>query len=113
MTHRLRDHAGLLREMRGIGMVEIIRVFQGVRQHEVRIELAVDVDHAVEMRFRQLQGIVAAIEELDLGAEQLCGALRLVLAAGLDRFQRRAGFLPGELALAALAKGHAETIFMR
>lgn len=55
--------------MRRVGMVEIVGVFQRVRQHEARIELAVDVDHAVEMRLGELQRIVAAVEELDLGAE--------------------------------------------
>jgi hypothetical protein len=81
-----------------------------MRQHEARIEFAVDVDHAVEMRFRQLQRIVAAVEELDLGTEQLGRPLRLVLAAGLDRFQRRALFFPRELAFAALAEGHADDL---
>src|SRR5690349_12043592 len=62
------------------------------------------------MRLVQPQGIVAAIEELDLGAEELCRALGLVLAAGLHRVQRRARLLPGELALAALAERHANDL---
>ena len=107
VAHRLRHHAGLLREMRGIRMIEIIGIFQRVGQHEGRIELAVDIDHAVEMRLGQPQRIVAGVEELDFRAEHLGRALRLVAPAGLDLLQRRAGFLPGELALAALAERQA------
>ncbi len=70
VTHGLRHHARFLREMRGVGMIEIVRVFQRVAEHEGRIELAIDVDHAVEMLLVELERIVAAIEELDLGAEQ-------------------------------------------
>ena len=94
--------------MRGVGMIEIVGVFQRVAEHEGRIELAVDVDRAVEMLLVELERIVAAVEELDLGAEQGGGALGLVPAAGLDLLQRRARLLPGELALAALAIGQAD-----
>ena len=59
-------------------MIEIVGIFQRVGQHEGRIEFAVDIDHAVEMRFRQTQRIVAGVEEFDLGAEHLGRALRLV-----------------------------------
>src|SRR5271165_1279592 len=62
------------------------------------------------MRLVELEWIIAAIEELDLGPKQLGGPLRLVLASGLDRFQRRAGFLPGKLAFAALAIGQADDL---
>ena len=48
------------------------------------MSLAIDVDHAVEMRIGQPQRIIAGIEEFDLGAEHRGGALGLVLAAGLD-----------------------------
>ena len=74
------------------------------------MSLAVDVDHAVEVPLVELERIVAAVEELDLGAEQFGGALGLVLAAGFDLLQRGAGFLPGELALAALAEGQADDL---
>ena len=72
------------------------------------MSLAIDVDHAVEMPLVEFERIVAAVEELDLGAEQGGGALGLVLAAGFHRFERGARLLPGELALAALAEGHAD-----
>ena len=110
MAHRLRHDAGLLREMGGVGMIEIVRVFQRMGEHEGRIGLAVDVDHAVEMRFGEPQRIIAGIEEFDLRAEHRGRALGLVLAAGLDLFQRRARFLPGELAFAALAEAHADDL---
>ena len=74
------------------------------------MSLAVDVDHAVEMLLVELQRIVAAIEELDLGAEQGGGALGLVLAAGFDLLQRGARLLPGELAFAALAERQADDL---
>ena len=108
VAHRLRDHAGLLREMGGVRMIEIVRILERVREHERWVEFAVDIDHAVEMRFVELERIVAAIEELDLGAEQGGGAFGLVLAAGFDFLKRRAGFLPGELAFAAFAIGQAD-----
>ena len=56
--------------MRRIRMIEIVGIFQRMRQHEARIGLAIDVDHAVEMLLVQLQRIIAAIEELDLRAQQ-------------------------------------------
>ena len=90
--------------MRGIGMIEIIGILQRVGQHEGRIELAVDVDHAVEMRLIEAQRIIAGVEEFDFRAQHLGRALRLVAPARLDPFQRCTGFLPGELALAALAE---------
>src|SRR5581483_10432778 len=99
VPHGLRDDAGLLREMRRVRMIEIVRVLEGVREHEARIGLAINVDHAVEVLLIELERIVAAIEELDLG-----------LAAGLHARERRAGFLPGELAFAALAEGHAHDL---
>ena len=110
MAHGLRHHARLLCEMRGAGMVEIIRVLERVGEHEGRIGLAIDVDHAVVMLLGQIERVVAAVEELDLGAEQAGGALGLVLAAGLDLRQRGARLLPGELAFAALAERQAHDL---
>ena len=110
VAHGLRHHAGFLREMRGVGMIEIVGVLERVGEHEGRIGLAIDVDHAVEMLLGELERIVAAIEELDLGAEQGGGAFGLVLAAGLHLFQRRARLLPGELAFAALAERQADDL---
>src|ERR1044072_2524786 len=63
--------------MRGVGMIEIIGVFQRMGQHEAWIELAIDIDHAVEMRLVEFQWIIAAIEELDLGAEHPRAALAI------------------------------------
>ena len=59
-------------------MIEIVGVLERVREHEGRIGFTVDVDHAVDMRLRQPQRIVAGVEEFDLGAEQLGGTLGLV-----------------------------------
>ena len=66
------------------------------------IELAVDVDHAVEMLVVEFERIVAAVEELDVCAEQFGSPFGFVLAAGLDLFQSGSRLLPGKLALAAL-----------
>ena len=49
VAHGLRHHARLLREMGGGRVIEIVGVLERVGEHEGRIELAVDVDHAVEM----------------------------------------------------------------
>src|SRR5690606_17477522 len=108
VTHRLGDDTGLLREMRGLRMVEIIRVLERMGQYESGVLLAIDVDNAVEMFFVELERRVAAVEERDLGAEQVGGALRLVLAARFGAFPRRAVVLPGELAVAAFAEGEAD-----
>ncbi len=62
------------------------------------------------MLLGELERIVAAIEELDVGAEQRGGAFGLVLAAGLDLLQRGARLLPGELAFAALAERQADDL---
>src|ERR1039457_5940501 len=59
------------------------------------------------MLFVELERVVAAIEELDFGAQQVSGAFGLVLAAGLHGFERGAWLLPGELAFAALAERQA------
>ena len=103
VTHGLCHDARLLREMGSVRMVEIVRIFKCVGEHERWIELAIDVDHAVEMRIVEFERIVAAIEELDFRAEQFGSALGFVLAARLDLFQRGPGFLPGKLTFAALA----------
>jgi hypothetical protein len=58
----------------------------------------------------QRQRVIAGVEELDFGAEQGGGALGLIFAAGFNACQRGAGFLPGELALAALAIGQADDL---
>src|SRR4029079_2621553 len=70
-------------------------------------EFAVDIHHAVEMYLAKAQRVVAGVEEFDFRAQHLGRALRLVAPARLDLFQRGAGFLPGELALAALAERQA------
>ena len=70
------------------------------------------VDHAVEVLLVELQRIVAAVEELDFGAEQGGGAFGLVLATSFDLFHRRAWFFPRELALAALTEGHADDLHL-
>ncbi len=49
--------------------------------------LAIDVHEAVEHGLRELQRIVAGIEELDLRAENAGGFLRLRLALGLHLFK--------------------------
>jgi hypothetical protein len=81
-----------------------------MRQHETRVEFAVDVDQPLHMRFGEAQRIIAGIEELDLGAECGRGALGLVAAAGLDLFQRHARLLPGELGFAAFAERQAHDL---
>jgi hypothetical protein len=55
-----------------------------VGEHKTGVELAIDIDHPVEMDLVELQRIVTAIKELDFGAKRRCGALGLVLAPGLD-----------------------------
>ena len=88
-------------------MVEIVGILQRVSQHEGRIELAVDIDHAVEMRLRQPQRIIAGVEKFDFRTQHLRRALRLVAPSGLDLLHPRARLLPGELAFAALAERQA------
>ncbi len=103
MAHRLGDNARFLREVSRVGVVEIVRILERVRQHEGWVELAIDVDHAIEMVFVELQRIVAAVEEFDLGAEQFCRALGFVFAPGFYFFQRGARFFPGKLAFSTFA----------
>ena len=84
-------------------MVEIVGVLQRMRQHEGRLQLAIDVDRTVEHLGGGAQRIVAGIQELDLGTQQRRGPLGLLAALRLHVLQPHAGLLPGELALAALA----------
>ena len=79
-------------------------------EHEGRIELAIDIDHAIEVRFAQAQRIVAGVEEFDFRPEHLRRPLRFVATACLDLVQRRASLLPGELAFAALTKRKAHDL---
>ncbi len=106
----LGDDAGLLREARRLGMVDIVGVLERVGQHEGRLQLVEDVDGAIEHGVGGAQGIVAGIHELDLGSEHRSGALSLVAALCLDVFHLHAGLLPGELALAAFAIGEAQDL---
>ena len=110
MAGRLGDDARLLGEVRRLGMVEVVGILQRVRQHEGGLQLAIDVDRAVEHLGRRAQRIVAGIEELDLGAEHGRGLLGLLAALRLHVLQPHAGLLPGELALAALAVGQAHDL---
>ena len=110
VAHSLRDDARLL----GVGcrrrMIDIVGIFQRMREHEARVEFAINVDQPLHMRVGEAQRIIAGIEKFDLGAERCCGALRFVLAAGLDLFQRHARLLPGELGFPALAEGQADDL---
>jgi hypothetical protein len=59
------------------------------------------------VRVGEAQGIVAGIEELDLGAEGGRGALSLVAAPGLDLLERHTGLFPCKLGFAALSERQA------
>ncbi len=96
--------------MRGSGMIEVVRVVQRVREDERRVQLTEDIDRAVEHLGRMAQRIVAAVEELDLCAQDSGGLLGFCLPAGLHLGERDALLLPGELALAALTVGHAHDL---
>src|SRR5262249_30457279 len=110
VTHRLSDHAGLLRKVCGIRMVEIVRVFERVSEDERRIELAVDIDHTVKVGFIEPQWIIAAVEEFNFGPEELRRTFGFVLAPGLYSSNRGARLLPADLAFAALAVRQADDL---
>src|SRR6476620_8782181 len=86
-------------------MVDIYREINPsfVLTHEGRVDLAIDVDHAIEMALVELQRVVAAVEEFDLCAEEFRCALGLVFAAGFYFFQCGARLFPGKLAFPAFA----------
>ena len=90
--------------MRGYRMIEVVGVLESMRQHERGPQLTVDVDRTIEHLRRHAQGIVAGVEELDLGTEDLRSALSLVAASGLYFIERHTGLFPGELAFATLAE---------
>src|SRR5262245_22861571 len=103
VPHCLSDHSRLLCEVRGVWVVKVVGVLKRVSEHKGGAELPIDIDHAVEMRFIQLERIVAAVEEFDFRSEKLCGPFGFVSAAGLYLFKRGARLLPRELALPTLA----------
>ena len=104
----LRVDARLQRDLIRGRMIRIVRIVVGVRQHDLRPASAVLLDECLDKRVGRTQRIVAGIEEPDLGAEEPGRALRLGAADLLDAFDRHARFLPGALALAALAVRQAE-----
>jgi hypothetical protein len=73
MPGGLGDDARLLGEMGCQGVIEIVRVFQRVCEHKRGSAFAIDVDDALEDRFRYAQRIVDRVEELDFRAEDLGG----------------------------------------
>ena len=91
-------------------MIDVVGIFQRMRQHEARIKLAKHIGQPLHMRVCQSQRIIAGIEELDLGAQRGGRPLRLVLAPGLDLLQRHALLLPGKLGFAALTERQAHDL---
>src|SRR5258706_10747209 len=110
MAHGLGYDPRLLRIGGRRRMIDVIWILQRMREHEARVELAINVDQPVHMRLVKAQRIVAGIEELDLGAERRGGALRLVAAAGLDLVERHTRLFPGKLGFAALAERQAHDL---
>src|SRR5262245_14076539 len=110
VPHRLSDHSRLLYEVRGVWVVKVVGVLKGVSEHKGRAKFPIDIDHAVEMRFIQLERIVAAVEEFDFRPEKLCGPFRFVPAAGLYLFKRGARLFPSELALSTFAIRQADNL---
>ncbi len=78
VTHCLGHDARFLGIGRRRGMIDVVGIFQRMRQHKARIEFAIDIDQALLMCLGEAQRIVAGIEELDLRAERGGGPFRLV-----------------------------------
>jgi hypothetical protein len=102
----LGEHAGLERHARRGRMVAVVRVAQGVRQHDRGLHAPVEVDEARDGLARLDERVVAEVEELDLGTESGCRGLGLVAADGLDLIERPA-LEPLARGFAALAVGQA------
>ena len=99
--------ARFLGEARGFRMIDVIGILERMGEDEGGVRLAVDVDQALKHRLGGAQGIIAGVEKFDFRAEDRRRPFRLVPALRLDLFETDAAFLPGELALAALAEGEA------
>jgi len=56
VAHRLRHDPRLLGIGRRRRMIDVVRVFQRVRQHKARVQFAVDVDQPFHMRFVKARG---------------------------------------------------------
>jgi hypothetical protein len=110
VAHGLRDDTRLLGVSSGRRVIDIVGIFQRMRQHEARIEFAVNVDQPLHMRIRQAQRVIAGVKELDLGPECGRGTLRLIPATRLDLLERHARLFPGELGFPALAEGEANDL---
>ena len=62
------------------------------------------IDRPLHHRGCGVQGIIARIEKLDLGPQNMRCGFGFGLALGLDLFQRHTGLFPRPLAFAALAE---------
>src|ERR1700684_1621490 len=96
MAVRLRNDAGFLGGMGSERVIEVIRVVERMREDEFRTEFAIQGSETIKDGIFDAHGIVADVEELDLGAEHVGGSKRFVSAIRFDLVHRHAR-LPPEL----------------
>ena len=94
MTMGLRDDPGLLREAGGFRMIEIIRIREGVGEHEGGHQLAIMSDEVEEDLVAEAQRIVAEIHEHHLAAEDGGRGFGFAAAIRLDALERHALLAP-------------------
>jgi len=93
---------------RGLRVVEVVGILEGMGQHELRLQLPIERHEAIEMRLVDAERIVADVEEHGLAAEDVSGALGFLLAGGLHLLQRGARLPPELRRFAALSIGEAD-----
>src|SRR5262245_17404694 len=106
---RLRDDAGVLCELGYGGVVVIIDVLAGVRQHEGWTEAAVHIDEAVERLLAQPDPVITGVPKLYIGNPELPrGRLGFLLPFRFDALERHARLTPELGRFAALTVGQAD-----
>jgi len=108
IAERLRVDARFERDAVCGRMIGVVGIEKRMREHEFRLEFAILHDHGFDGFLRWLYGIVAGIEETDLGSENSGGASGFRAADFFDTVDRHAGLFPCALALAAFSEREAE-----
>jgi len=91
-------------------MVVVVGVLQRVSQDKVRLHATINIGQTEQRLFIGAQRIIADIKELDAGAEDIGGGLRLLLADLLHRLFGHVAFAPQFGRFATLAERQADNM---
>ncbi|MNF83008.1 hypothetical protein D3C84_653210 [compost metagenome] len=108
ITFRLGDDARLLGQVHGQRMVVVVRVFDRVTEHEIRLHATKHIGQTKQRFFVSAHRIVADVEEFHARAKDLRCGFRLVATCGFDLVFRHLAFAPelGRFTPFAIGEAH-------